>query len=97
MEESSFVGEALYGDIIRVSEADDGALMFLEVAERSTLVSNNWIMSADTLGSPGIKAILTNVMELGGMWEQAFGGLLMVHVPPDFAETIFQQIDKSRV
>ena len=43
LDESSFVGDARYGDIIRVKEMDDGALLFVELAERTTLVSQSWI------------------------------------------------------
>jgi hypothetical protein len=93
LDESSFVGDALYGDIIRVKEMNDGALLFVEVAERTTLVSKSWIMSADVLKSERMETILKDVMRIGGMWELAFGGLLMVHLPPKVAETVFQQIN----
>jgi hypothetical protein len=97
LDESSFLGEAVYGDVIRVREADDGAFVFIEVAQRTTLVSRTWIMSADTLQNQRIKAILASVMEVGGMWEQAFGGMLMIHVPPEVAEVVFQQLNVPHV
>ena len=93
LDESSFVGDARYGDIIRVKEMDDVALLFVELAERTTLVSQSWIMSADVLKSERMDAILKNVMQVGGMWEQAFGGLLIVHLPPEIAEPVIHQIN----
>jgi hypothetical protein len=93
LDESSFVGDARYGDIIRVKEMDDGALLFVELAESTTLISQSWIMSAELLKSERMGAILKKVMQVGGMWEQAFGGLLIVHLPPEIAEPVFRQID----
>jgi hypothetical protein len=37
LEESSFVTDAVYRDVIRATEAEDGALLFVEIAERSLL------------------------------------------------------------
>lgn len=93
LDESSFVGDFRYGDIIRVKEMDDGALLFADIVERTPLVTRSWIRPADVLKSEGMNAILTKVMQAGGMWEQAFGGLLIVHLPPEIAEPVFQQID----
>ena len=92
LEESSFAGDALYGDIIRVREMDDGTLLFIEITERSKLVSGSWVMSADVIATERVQSILKSVMEAGGMWEIAFGGLLMVHLPPDIAKSIFERI-----
>jgi hypothetical protein len=92
LEESSFAGDAVYGDIIRVREMDDGTLLFIEITNRSNFVTRSWILSADALATERIQSILKSVMKAGGMWEIAFGGLLMVHLPPDIAKSIFEQI-----
>jgi hypothetical protein len=50
------------------------------------------MLSKEVLATERFKEILATVMSAGGMWEQAFGGLLIVHTPPRVAETIFEQI-----
>ena len=92
LEESSFAGDAVYGDIIRVKEMDDGTLLFIEIADHSKLITRSWLFSAEVLATERVQSILKSVMESGGMWEIAFGGLLMVHLPPDIAKSIFEQI-----
>ena len=92
LDESSFAGDAVYGDIIRVKEMANGALLFVEITDRSNLTTHSWMLSAEVIATERIQAILKSVMEAGGMWKQAFGGLLMVHVPPDIAKAIFEQI-----
>jgi hypothetical protein len=94
--ESSFAGDAVYGDIIRVKEVDDETLLFIEITDRSNLITRSWVLSAEVLATERIQSILKCVMENGGMWEIAFGGLLMVHMPPDIAKPIFEQISPDR-
>jgi hypothetical protein len=92
LEESSLVGDAVYGDTIRVHSTPSSDLMFLEIADRSTLTTQSWILSAEVLGADPMKKVLAAVMDAGGMWEQALGGLLMVHTPPDIAQTVSEEI-----
>jgi hypothetical protein len=92
LEESSFAGDAVYGDTIRAERSSDGVLIFREIAQRSPLVTQSWILSADVFASESIKQILAAVINAGGMWEQAFGGLLMIHAPDSIAQTTFDEI-----
>lgn len=96
LDESSFAGDAVYGDTIRVKEMTDGALLFVEITDRSNLTTQSWILSAEVLKTERFQSILRGVMEAGGMWEQAFGGLLMVHTPPNIAKTISEQISNGQ-
>ena len=96
LEESSFAGDAVYGDIIRADRTADGDLTFHGIVERSPLVTQSWILSPDVLATERIRRLLTDVMDAGGMWEQAFGGLLMIHAPENIAKAIFDQIDISK-
>jgi hypothetical protein len=82
----------VYGDIIRVKEKGDGALLFAEIVERSELTTQSWLLSAEVLATERIQSVLNNVIEAGGMWEQAFGGLLLVHTPADMAKAVFENI-----
>jgi len=90
LEESSFAGEAVYGDTIRAHR-----ILFREIAGRSTLTTQSWILSESVLGTERIRRVLARVINAGGMWEQAFGGMLIVHTPPDIAETVFREITET--
>jgi hypothetical protein len=92
LEESSFAGDAVYGDVINAKKAEDGSLLFQAIVERSKLVTHSCFLSAEFLTTEHMRAILDSVMAAGGMWEQAFGGLLIVHAPPDFATAVLEQI-----
>jgi hypothetical protein len=58
LEESSLLFDAVYGDIIRVKMMADGALLFVEIAERSNLTTQRWIlgmgMTNERIQSSGI-------------------------------------------
>ena len=88
VEESSFVTDAVYRDVIRVTETQDGALLFVEIAERSPLVTNSWILSQELIQSDAVQAVLKRIMEQGGNWEQVFGGGLIVHTSPEMAKEV---------
>jgi hypothetical protein len=88
IEESSLVTDAVYRDVIRVTETQDGALLFVEIAERSPLVTNSWILSQDLIQSDAVQAVLKRIMEQGGNWEQVFGGGLIVHTSPETAKEV---------
>jgi hypothetical protein len=92
LEESSFAGDAVYGDIIRADRSATGDLTFRGIVERSPLVTQSWILSADVLTTERIRRLLSTVTDAGGMREQAFGGLLMIHAPKNIAKAIFEEI-----
>ena len=92
VEESSFITDAVYRDVIRATETDDGALLFVEIAERSPLVTNSWILSQELIQSDAVQLILKQIMDQGGNWEQVFGGGLIVHTSPTTAKETEEQI-----
>jgi hypothetical protein len=92
VEESSFVTDAVYRDIIRATETQDSALLFVEITERSPLVTNSWILSQELIQSDAVQSVLKQVMDQGGNWEQVFGGGLIVHTSPTTAKEIEEQI-----
>lgn len=96
LEESSFAGEAVYGDTIRVQNMADGTLLFREIAERLALTTQSWIVSASILGTEKIRTVLAKVIDSGGMWEQAFAGMLFVHTPPSVLFSALQQLSQRR-
>ena len=95
-EESSLLGEMSYKDVIQAESLGDGSLRFLKIVTPSGLKTSSWILSKDIIESDRFRAILDYVMELGGNWEQAFGGLLLVHLPPEQADTIEARIKEFR-
>ena len=92
LEESSLLGECRYHDTIRASRRDDNSLQFQEIVTPSGLQTEEWILSKDLMESSDFSLVLDWVMSVGGNWEQAFGGLLLVPVPPHFAETAHSRI-----
>src|SRR5690348_3959906 len=92
VEESSFVTDAVYRDVIRATETQDGALLFVEIAERSPLVTNSWILNQELIQSNAIQSVLQQVMDQGGNWEQVLGGGLIVHTTAATAKEIEEQI-----
>jgi hypothetical protein len=92
MEESSFLTDAVYRDVIKATETEGGALLFNEIAEHSPLVTNSWILQPELIQSDAVQSILKRIMDQGGNWEQAFGGVLMVHTSATTAKEIEEQI-----
>ena len=92
-EESSLLGEMCYKDVIQAEPQSDGSVRFLKVVTPSGLKTNSWILSKGIIESDAFRAILDSVMELGGNWEQVFGGVLLVHLPPEHADTIESKIN----
>ena len=96
LDESSFAGDAVYGDIILADRSANDDLTFQGIVERSPLVTQSWIVSEDVLATERIRRLLTTVTDAGGMWEQAFGGVLMIHAPENIAKAIFDEIGISK-
>jgi hypothetical protein len=94
VEESSFVTDAVYRDVIRATETEDGALLFVEIAERSPLVTNSWILSQELIQSDAVQSVLKQIMDQGGNWEQVFGGGLIVHTSPAMAKEIEEEVHR---
>jgi hypothetical protein len=92
LEESSLLGEAMYRDVIKAKLLDDGGLQFLHIEARSGLTVQSWLVSEDMIAASDFQAILSDVMAVGGNWEQAFGGLLLIHTPPDNATEFFARV-----
>jgi hypothetical protein len=92
VEESSFITDAVYRDVIRATEAQDGSLLFVEIVERSTFVTSSWILSQELVESPAVQQVLKQIVDRGGNCERVFGGGLIVHTPPTMAREVEDQI-----
>lgn len=93
LEESSFVGEMRYLDVIRAIPLEGGSLLFKEVVTPSTLATQSWVVSKEIVESPELSKVLDRVMAIGGNWEQAFGGVLIIHLPKELMDMIAEQIN----
>ena len=74
---------ASFGDIIEAEEDDTGKLHFRRIISRAELRAYRWLLSQRIVESEESKVFCDNVMQAGGMWERAWGGIVIVHVPLD--------------
>lgn len=81
LEESSLLGEAVFGDVIEAEPRQDGSLEFKRVAAESEMSTVSCILTLEQMNAPGLQPLLDRIMSLGGNWERAMDGLLMVHLP----------------
>ncbi|MFN7543640.1 MAG: DUF4265 domain-containing protein [Acidobacteriota bacterium] len=81
LEESSLLGEAVFGDVIEAEPTQDGGLLFKRVAVPSGMTTVNCILTPEQIQAPGLQPLLDRIMSLGGNWERALDGLLMIHLP----------------
>ncbi len=76
------VEAANFGDVIEVESRPGGSLRFTRVAEAGGWCTYDFVRSVELLRSPRITAIQDHVLSLGGYWEQVFGGVLFLCLPP---------------
>ena len=82
LDESPVFSEyAKYGDVIEADVARDGLLVCRGVVSRSDLRTVRWLATSDFLASAAWEKLKTKVIEVGGNWEQVFGGYLILHYP----------------
>lgn len=92
LENSSLLTGAFYRDVIRATETEYDALLFVEITERSSLVTSLWVLSPELIQSDAVQAILKQVKDVGGHWEHVLRGWLWVHTPPMRAKEIDEQL-----
>lgn len=80
---SSLLGEprVFYGDVIEIKPTGEKSADFLRVARRSGLRVSSRMIGKDIIDSPLLRHLLDKIMQLGGNWERAFGGVLLIHLP----------------
>ncbi|MCX6602326.1 MAG: DUF4265 domain-containing protein [Acidobacteria bacterium] len=81
LEESSLLGEAVFGDVIEAEPTQEGGLLFKRVAVPSGMTTVNCILTFEQMQAPGLQPLLDRIMSVGGNWERALDGLLMIHLP----------------
>ena len=78
-----FVEAAGFGDVIEADRLVNGVLRFRRVVEKSKWKIYDYIMSQEGIASPAVKRVMERVTEVGGHWENVFGGCLVICLPSD--------------
>jgi|ERR1700722_7464157 len=82
LEQSALVDDSVnFGDVIAAEPAIDGAIRFVNVVQKSSYVTLRWVLSERASESRGLPTFLERVIEIGGVWERAIGGVLILHIP----------------
>lgn len=83
VEFSSLLAEprVFYGDVIEIAPTGDTSADFVRVAKRSGFRVFCRLIGKEIIKSPSLQTLLDRIMQLGGNWEKAFGGVLIVHLP----------------
>ncbi len=87
---------ASFGDIIKAEKDDAGRLHFQCTISKAELSTYRCFLSQQVVESEEFKVFCDNVMQVGGMWERALGGIVIVHVPPDSSFDPGIEIEKIR-
>ncbi|HEY4357242.1 MAG TPA: hypothetical protein VGN16_15945 [Acidobacteriaceae bacterium] len=98
LEESSLSGEfeLYYHDVIEARVEPGLPLRFLRVVSKSGLVTKTFFLSKQLAESAAVNTLLARIMAVGGNWERAFGGLFILHFPPDEAASFQEEIGAIR-
>jgi hypothetical protein len=91
LDESSFLGDLKYHDVIKAEPQADGSLRLVGVSAPSEFRVLAWLLPEVLIDTTAVTSFLDNVMMVGGNWERTFGGLLTVHVPPSAESAIGEQ------
>jgi hypothetical protein len=77
------VEAAAFGDIGELAPSENGSLRFVRVAEQAGWRTFGYILSSSKIDSDSGQSLLKELEEKGEHWEQVFGGLLFICIPPD--------------
>jgi len=82
LESIPFAAETIaYGDTFEGEEVDD-KLRVRRVVEKAGRRNYSFILTQASRESAHLKNVLATVEQQGGIWEQAFGGVLAISLPP---------------
>lgn len=77
--------EIYLGDIIEAEVRDDGVLRFRRLVVASPWHHWSWFLAQIVIESSDFDGFTAMIEEQGGKWERIFGGLFIVHLPPESA------------
>jgi hypothetical protein len=93
LEDSAVFAEARFGDTIEVESQPDGSFRFVRVTVPSVLETLSWVLAPEFLNGHALDPLFEGVRALGGHVE-AFGGMLMLHVPGAEKASIGAKLDQ---
>jgi hypothetical protein len=97
LEEAPLLTESVfYGDIVEAEKQADGSLLFTQVFERSGMKNYDYILPRSSFESAEFERLLERIDEAGGHWTQAFGGVLLVSMPPKSELNVSEEVEKLR-
>ncbi|MBL7745047.1 MAG: hypothetical protein JNN00_16355 [Chitinophagaceae bacterium] len=82
LESCIFIDFITYGCEIEVEEAD-GKLTFLGLYKESPFEIFRYIWPREIVESVQCEKMKNKIVEIGGYWESAMGGLFFIHLPKD--------------
>jgi len=82
LEESALIHDPInLGDIIAAESISEDEIEFVGVPQKSPYETLRWLIAKNLTESEGLPRFLERVVEAGGLWERALGGLLILHIP----------------
>jgi hypothetical protein len=85
VEFSSMLSEprVFYGDVIEINPTGENSAVLVRMVKRSGFVVSCRLIGQKIVDSPLFQGLLDKIMRRGGNYERAFGGVLIVHLPPN--------------
>lgn len=74
-----------FDDVVELRSYGPDLFDFVRVVERSPLARQEWVLSKAVALSQGLRQLGAEVIEAGGYWELALGGVFFVALPADSA------------
>jgi hypothetical protein len=71
-----------YGAVIQAIPKKDGTLCMTKILKASSFKTRKFLLS-ETLSPPESENRFKQIIDAGGLWETAMGGLLFIHLPKD--------------
>lgn len=80
------------GDVVELA-AEGKIWRFLRVVEPSTDVTLQLTVPKDDGDWGALRSLFDALEAVGGRWERAYGGLVLLHVPAEHASSIRDRVD----
>jgi hypothetical protein len=94
-EASSVWRELYWHDKFEMELLNERSGRFVRLIERSGMRVSSFLISQALAESRQLQQDLDRVVEVGGFWERVYGGVLLIHLPPDTdssVESLLQSI-----
>jgi hypothetical protein len=72
-----------YGDVVQIEEQISGELIAKSIHSTSNYITHKLLLPIDLIDRDAITHFTKPVVDAGGTWETAMGGLLFIHLPKD--------------